>query len=257
VNQPIALSIASLNNMRRKLLDELQTAIPEQLRRQLPNRTSCIADAKSNQAIGAKQTRTTAAYYRLPDRPEALPCGADQYLLPVLDLDPSSMSLWTDAIRQQEPKARILAWLPAGRFGKVHDWLPEVLIKLNTSGYDGVCTNVPAQDLAALLPEGRSEEVKTWIWQLDDTANLYNACSLRDGLYAGAAAVSPSLELADTSLVTLARQIGHGNVEIPVYGRVRVMHNAFCPVGIMCRAASAAGRSRVRRCIPIRVRVTP
>ena len=231
VNEPIALSIASLNNVRRKLLEELSSTIPEQFRRQLPDRTSCITDVTLKQEIGTKQIRTTAAFYRLPDSPVDLPCGADQYLLPVLDLDPNSMSLWADAIRDKEPEARILAWLPAGRFGKVHDWLPEVLLRLKTSGYDGVCTNVPAHDLAALLPENQREKAKAWIWQLDDTANLYNACSLRDGLHAGAAAVSPSLELADASLVTLARQIGRGNVEIPVYGRVRVMYNAFCPVG--------------------------
>ncbi|MDW7659201.1 MAG: U32 family peptidase, partial [Bacillota bacterium] len=252
----LCLSIGSLNSLRRHLLDQVAAAIKERLSRQLPPMPDMPCQAQPVQANASpdftagktnpKPNHISAWFYRLPPEPDQLPCGADQYLLPILSLSAKTAGDWTAAIRMKEPDARILAWIPSSRYGRLSRLLPGLLAGLSEWGFDGICAGQSASDLAACLPESNRHLVNDWIWTVDTTANVYNRCSLMTWLKTGAVSVCPSIELGEDALVSLLRSLPVGTadikqttdttqpgpvIEIPVYGHLRVMSNAFCPVG--------------------------
>ena len=239
---------------------QIAAAIKEHLSRKLPplpdnacrtqpfqiNMSPKIAPDKTS----VRENLISAWFYCLPPEPVQLPCGADQYLLPILALSDRTARVWTEAIRQMEPTARILAWIPSSRYGRLSRILPGLLANLSVWGFDGICAGQPTADLAACLPANSGHLANSWIWTVDMTANVYNRCSLMAWLKTGAASVCPSVELGEEALVSLLRSLpattaaavpGYNPaeavpqpvpvIEIPVYGHLRVMSNAFCPVG--------------------------
>jgi putative protease len=248
IDEPVALplSIGSLNGLRRRLLDQVAAAIKDHCSRELPPRPEnpCRTQATrsaTRQDLPAGKTNPkanhiSAWFYRLPPEPDQLPCGADQYLLPILSLSARTASIWTDAIRAKEPSARILAWIPSSRYGRLSRLLPDLLAGLSEWGFDGICASQSASDLSAYLPESNRHLANDWIWTVDTSANVFNRCSLLAWLEDGAASVCLSVELGEDALVSLLRALPAGIqpgpvIEIPVYGHLRVMSNAFCPVG--------------------------
>lgn len=248
----LRLSIASLNALRRNLLDTLSGAIEGKLKRTLPPKPDRFTRPDSGFRTDPQPAVTaspiaqpdesapaiSAYFYRLPASPEELPCGADQYLLPILSLSAQTAATWTAAIRARE-NARILAWIPASRYGRLSRLLPGLLAGLSDWGFDGVCAGQSAADLTENLTQEHKQLAAGWLWSIDSSANVYNSQSLAAWLAEGASAVCPSVELDEEALITMLRNLAvtqnEGTappvVEIPAYGHLRAMNNAFCPVG--------------------------
>jgi U32 family peptidase len=233
VADPVPLTIASLNDLRRSLLDRMADAIVRQARRDLPpgwtgNWTGARTpvDPAPTQDIAAAHGRqpSLAAYYlTLPDKGD-IPCGADRYILPILSLSNANAPAIGQAIRAREPQSQVFAWLPAATAGRSARLLATLLDALAAWGFDGLYAGNPG--LADLAQPGL-------IRIADLTANIFNQASLTWYAKSGAAAICPSPELDLSRLQTLrAAALTAGlPLELPLYGRLRLMTSEFCPIG--------------------------
>ena len=241
----IPLSIGSLNDLRRQLLEQLTDKIVMAHRRTLPAQLLTSADP-SDLVNPADPTNSTdpanrvaplhtnpaasalpalsAYYFRLPANLADIPCGADEYILPLISLTPAIAPGLIQMIHQTEPNSRILAWLPPFNSGRLIDTLPELIQSLPEWGFDGILAIQTGPDLGASPNE--------FTWQIDSGANITNSASLRHWLELGASAVALSHELNGEQARSLLNQSTvNGNLARPLYGHLRVMTNVYCPVG--------------------------
>jgi len=231
IEGPVALTIASLNNLRRQLLDVLSDKISRATRRDLP--LAFTADwsvnlAQMNRlrktAADARQPAVTAYFLNLPDDTAAIACGADRYVLPLLSLTGERAAELLAAIRAAEPASQVMAWLPAATAGRSARLIGKLLAECSTWGLDGLYAGNPGSKHL----DG-PDSFKT----ADLTANIFNKAALI--WYAGqgiqTASPSPELNLARLDpLLDQARQLNLP-LEIPIYGRLRLMTSEYCPIG--------------------------
>ena len=251
----IPLSIGSLNDLRRQLLEQLTDKIVLACRRTLPAQLITSADP-IDLADPVDPTNPTdlvdpvnrvaslhiqpaplqihpaastlpalsAYYYRLPANLADILCGADEYILPLISLTPAMAPGLVQLIRQAEPDSRILAWLPPFNSGRLIDTLPGLIQSLPEWGFDGILAIQAGPDLGVSANE--------FTWQIDSGANITNSASLRHWLELGASAVALSHELNGEQARSLLNQSTiNGNLARPLYGHLRVMTNVYCPVG--------------------------
>jgi U32 family peptidase len=222
LSNEIALSIGSLNDLRRQLLEQLTDKIVTSCRRTLPTRLvssvdasnltrpiassdAAIRDSSISSSTAASHMSSTslpytsnsphsrlspilsAYYYRLPTDLATIACGADEYVLPLIGLTATLAPELVQILRQTEPNCRILAWLPPFNSGRLIDTLPELIQDLPSWGFDGILAIQAGPDIAQ-LPD-------TFTWQIDSGANITNSVSLRHWLELGADAAALSHEL--------------------------------------------------------------
>jgi len=231
IEGPVSLSIASLNNLRRQLLDVLADQISRATRRDLPlefsvdwsdnlaqlNRLSKTVDAERSPAV-------TAYLLNLPDDPAEIACGADRYVLPLLSLTGQRAAELIAAIKSTEPASQVMAWLPAATAGRSAKLTGRLLAECGDWGLDGLYSGNPGIKYLSGLQAFKAADL---------TANVFNKAGLIWFAGQGIQTVSPSPELNLARLNPLldqARQLGLP-LEIPIYGRMRLMTSEYCPIG--------------------------
>lgn len=231
IEGPVALSIASLNNLRRQLLDSLAEQVSRTTRRDLPlaftaDWPAALArmNSPSKTAAGDRTPAVTAYFLNLPDNPAEIACGADRYVLPLLSLTAEKAAALRAAVRAAEPVCQVMVWLPAATAGRSARLISKLLAEFSDWGLDGFYSGNPGiKQLAGLK----------MIKIADLTANIFNQASLSWFANQGITAASPSPELNLARLGPLseqARQLGLP-LEMPIYGRMRLMTSEYCPIG--------------------------
>ena len=228
---PVSLSIASLNELRRRLLEDLTTTILRQMRRELPDVFSAEWPGLNMTAGNGEfhrgeppQASVTAYYLKIPADFSEIACGADTYALPILGLSGKNAPAIIQTIRAVEPDCRVFAWLPAATAGRSAKLLENLLGDLPKWGFDGLYAGNPG--LSSLADPCLAKVA-------DQGANIFNQAALAWFAGEGAEAACPSAELDIgrlTPIRTAACQLGV-TLELPVYGRLRLMTSEFCPIG--------------------------
>ncbi len=228
---PVCLTISSLNELRRQLISELDTQLVRSYKRQLPvgfsaNWTQAVRmlprrDHNAD-ALGS-QVALTACYARIPSFSE-IACGAARYLLPLLGLSEQNAPAIVQAIHAVEPDAQIMAWLPAASSGSGAELVSQLLRQLPAWGFDGIYAGHLGLDQ---LTDPKLEKC------VDLGANLFNQATAAyfAGLGVTTICASPELDLGRLiALRKTAREAGLC-LELPIYGRLRLMTSEFCPLG--------------------------
>ncbi len=226
----LPLTISSLNKLRRELLTKLTDKISQQAKRQLPARVE-PAEKQENESSGHiwQNKKAVAFFYQLPERPEDLPCQAEAYVLPLFTKAFKELKKYTDALKAQEPAARLYAWLPPARYGRLTRLLPALLKKLTDWGFNGIVAN-QAADL--FWDQATGADSANLSWALDSSANVFNKKTLAFFQEQAPDFIVPSLELTASGLVQLAQDQGRDlALAVPVYGRAKVLSSAFCAIG--------------------------
>ena len=231
ISGPVSLSIASLNELRRRLLEDLTATILRRMHRELPEGFSSewpglnmIAGSGEIHRDEPHQASVTAYYSKIPADFNEIACGADTYALPVLDLSGKNAPAIIQTIRAAEPDSRVFAWLPAATAGRSAKLLPNLLDELLKWGFDGLYSGNPG--LRSLADPCLARVA-------DQGANIFNQAALAWFAGEGAETACPSAELDIgrlTPMLAAARQMGM-TLELPVYGRLRLMTSEFCPIG--------------------------
>ncbi len=225
---PIKAKISEINNGRRQLLAALGGHITEQSRRSLPpgwtGRFQPAIDRLALKPVEDPKRQVCVFYHRLAGPFDSLACQADIYMVPIVSLDEQNGPELVLALRQAEPTCQILAWLPAAAVGKPARLVRQNLSRLTAWGFDGVVSGH-----CGLAGDGPFVPVK----RVDSGANVLNQAAL--AYYARQTVESACLspELDDDLVISLAES-GAAKalpVEWQVYGRLRVMTSAFCPIG--------------------------
>jgi putative protease len=228
---PVCLSIAALNALRRQVLEQLDQAVVESARRpsrarsqtkDLINKMTRRAPAPA--AAPVHKTSIIAWYHRLPDDTAQLACGADHYVLPLQSLDQALAATCRQVLRQTEPTSRLYAWLPALLIGAHRALIPLLEQLLADQLLDGLYSAQAGPDYLTVQPKQPIE------WIIDTTANVFNRAALSHWQARGATAICPSVELNQERLARLAGT-GTANLELPLYGALRVLDSVYCPVG--------------------------
>ena len=236
VPEAVLLSIASLNQLRRSVLQQLSGILAAMNRRIPPeSRLKEVKDqletSLTSSGVSSAQPASiqlAASFYQWPDADEPLACGADAYLLPAAGLErPSSLQQLAD-LKAAEPDALFILALPPAAAGlqaeQLRAWRNDGTLK-RFDRIAGGHPGVPA--IAARLGIG---------FEMDSTANVYNHRSLLRSIHAGAAVTCLSPELGSDQIRLLAEiagniaPVGH-RLDWFVHGRHRLMYSAFCPVG--------------------------
>lgn len=228
----IPLAVASLNQLRRDLLQQLSAAVIKAGRRphlaeqppSWPLNQSRSAKLQSAAAISEPAGLKLSAYfYRLPEQPADLPCQADRYVLPLLALTAVNASAYIEAVHKAEGPGRCWVWLPAAARGIQAEILPRLLEQAAAWGVDGFYAGRPGLSLQPPFPLARAHD-----WG----AHIYNANSLNWFYGQGIRHITPSSELAPEQAGLLAQTAEQDcSLEWPVYGRLRAMSIAICPIG--------------------------
>lgn len=231
----VNLTIAGINDMRRQLLDDLAVRVVNHFHRQLPldfcpswpEAVLKAAPAAAKPAAWPRPAPVSAYLYQMPEKPEMLACGADRYYVPILALSPQNAPALRESLRAREPDSRLLAWLPPAAAGRSAELLPELIKSLPNWGFDGFCAGQAGLDY---LYTGRSATLEK---VADSGANIFNQASYLDFASQGASSICPSLELSAERLKPLLQTAAASGVplELPVYGRLRLMISEFCPIG--------------------------
>ena len=246
---PIHLTISQLNQLRREALAQLGDQLAQTARRKIsvteqspartqpPKPTSAPATATDSE----KSTRwpeISAFFHQLPEHETEIACGADVYILPLLALDNARIASAAAAIHAKEPNARIVVHWPPLVTGQQATVLPELLTAAAQWPIEGVCTAWPAY-------WDPNQENRLWI--ADTTANLFNTSALIQAADRGATTLCPSLELNIDQLTEVLSDFSahpktHAlTIERPLYGRLRLMSTAYCPIG--------KNKEQCRRCV--------
>ena len=209
----------------------------------------------------AKTPEISAFFHQLPQDEADILCGADIYELPLLALDEKRIQTIVNLIRTAEPQARIVVHWPPLVTGSKSAILPDLINQAGNWPIDGVCTAWPAywdrnrQNTPVEAVQGKIRPDPVRI--ADTTANLFNSQSLLTALSAGADTICPSLELNGEQLRDVLQQLQKdqihlkATIERTLYGRLRLMSTAYCPVGKnvpscrICVRSAAPDDSRV------------
>lgn len=236
VSEVVRLSIASLNQLRRSVLQQLSETLvarkrdipPESRLTEVKKQLEAVLVQSRKPSVRPVPVQMAAYFYQWPDASEPLACGADAYLLPAAGLErPSSLRQMAD-LRAAEPNALLVLVLPPAMSGlqaeQIRTWQNDgTLQKFDriAGGHPGVPV------IAARLGIG---------FEMDSTANVYNHRSLLRSMQAGSAVTCLSPELSPEQIRLLADIAGNAapeghRLDWFVHGRHRLMYSAFCPVG--------------------------
>lgn len=268
-DQAPSLSIAQLNGLRRLVLQALQGILQQVGCRPWPELPMALPNAAALPAFGPAGASSWSAdmpisdrgltssghdiavfFHQLPAAPADLPCGADIYEIPLLSLNDAVIDRYIQPLRRVEPACRIYAWSPPALTGRLAELVPSILAGLPGWTIDGLVTAWPAyqDNKATAVAESTATELAVPVaksrlpgWTAETSANLFNRFSLAAAMSAGADTVCPSLELNGQQLAATiaawqadrrsAGSVAPWRIELPVYGRLRLMSSAYCPVG--------------------------
>lgn len=236
---PVHLTIGQLNQLRREALAQLGDHLAAAARRKpaaqeqsaaksQPLPSTWTADRPEADPAHSRKPEVSAFFHQLPAQAADIACGADVYLLPLLAFDDVRIHTVTATLRAAEPSARIVVHWPPLVTGHKSARLPELLASAAAWPIDGVCSAWPAYS-----DPGQGDRLRI----ADTTANLFNTPALVQAAERGATTVCPSLELnidqlsdvlADFSVQPKFRAV---TIERPLYGRLRLMSTAYCPIG--------------------------
>lgn len=231
VDGSICLTVAELNDLRRQLLDLIGDQLVRHFQRQLPlgftaSWSDAIAHLPTNdsKAETQKQAKVTVYYARIPDSISEIACGADLYYLPLFELTPQNAPVIRQIIRDQEPQSQVMVWVPAAGSGRSAILIDELLQLYPGWGFDGICAGHPGLDL---LAESETRLV------VDQGANIFNQASLKYYRDLGVSAACLSAELDNSRLLVICQAAAAAGImiELPIFGRYRLMTSEFCPIG--------------------------
>lgn len=261
VPEPVSLTIAGLNQLRRSVLQTLseqlaqvnQQLVPTQALSQEIARIDTALHPLSKPAGAVSKTsdriQMAAFFYQWPTPEDPIACGADAYLMPAAGLENRSSRRQLADLRSAEPGSILVLVLPPAAAGnqasQIREWLADGTLRL----FDRISGGHPG--IPAMVRQLGFD------FEFDSTANVYNHLSLQRSIQAGAAVTCLSPELGEAQLLQLARFAGGisltSQTDVPksadrlpgqsgadplghrlewfVYGRQRLMYSAFCPVG--------------------------
>lgn len=231
VDGSICLSVAELNDLRRQLLDQIGDQLVRHFQRELPlgftaDWAEAVGQLPAVKDPGSKaQAARVAVYYaRIPDSISEIACGADLYYLPLFELTPQNALVIRQIIRDQEPQSQVMVWVPAAGSGRSAILADDLLQMYPNWGFDGICAGHPGLDL---LSAGENRLV------VDQGANIFNQASLKYYRDLGVCAACPSPELDNSRLLAICQAAAAAGVklELPIFGRYRLMTSEFCPIG--------------------------
>lgn len=238
--------VATLNAMRREVLDQLLDSLSGSYRRTIPSETPAGVTAASA-AVHRRNApedpgdrmsgpRITVFFWTWPQDGHPA-CGADDYLFPARELLSGSgreaREARIRALKEAEPGCRVHAVLPPGLNGPDLTDVLDRLESLREIGLAGIRSRtLDIHRIATGLRRG-----------LEPGGNTYNAAAFRCHADAGMESVALSHEAGVTEAADMLEAASPlCAAEIPVYGRIGVMYSHSCPVGKnACTDPAASG----------------
>lgn len=165
-------------------------------------------------------------YYSWDGTAESAVCGADWYELPVWSFFNDSAIPEIQKIKELEPEAGIAVVLPPAYIGSYRNAILELIPKLADAGIDAIVSGNPGNSWLC-----RNYDLAVY---QDSGSNVMNSSTAALLQEFGADLIVPSVELSLESLLSLTRKSFVGTdciLELPAYGKLRLMYSEHCPVG--------------------------
>ncbi|MDD2534833.1 MAG: U32 family peptidase [Eubacteriales bacterium] len=226
----MGLVVSQLNQLRRDVLEQL--ALKLHKRPDLLPLQACVeaddtveftqaTSTDASESLTPLADEVAAFFYQIPVNPADLACGADLYELPLLALDQTRITAIVQTLKALEPQAKIIVYWPPVVTGDKSPIVTDLIEQAKTWPIDGVSTSWPEPPFSYKIA--------------DVSANLFNGQSLTTALNRGADTVCPSLELngeqLSLALSSTTWPMRPITLERPLYGRLRLMTTAYCPIG--------------------------
>lgn len=249
VEQPPAVAVSYLNQIRRESFKEMQLALAMSFKR--PQGVSSAEVVKPDikyseieALLGnidilktgyagldasdstAKPNLVSAYFYEWDGTPQSLDCGADIYELPIWNFFDDMAFQSVAELRKQQPYVKVVIALPPAFTGDRHDEMINVLRHAAALGIDAVLSGNPGNYI--LCKELGVADMR------DSSANIFNPYTSDEIQKTGAYSLMPSIELSAgpiSGIAAASQKIGGSYIELAGYGRTRLMYSEHCPVG--------------------------
>ena len=176
--------------------------------------------------VNLSKNSISAYFYSWDGTAASIACGADWYELPVWAfLKENALDGLHDLIAM-EPDAKIAIALPPAYIGKYRLIILDLLKKLAQEGIEAIVSGNPGNGW--LCQELGLENFQ------DSGTNVLNSCTATLIQEFGATSIVASVELALEPLMEIAKNSFEQTgclLELPAYGKLRLMYSEHCPVG--------------------------
>jgi len=182
------------------------------------------------------QNKVAAYFYSWDGDASSITCHADWYELPIWAFMGGNALNGLKRLKESEPDARIAVVLPPASIGPVREIILELVKTLAKEGIEAVVSGNPGN--AWLCQELELEDFQ------DSGSNVMNSSTASLMKKFGAVSVVPSMELSMEPLIEMAKNVFAGTgctLELPVYGKLRLMYSEHCPAGYNRSGCKACG----------------
>jgi len=178
----------------------------------------------------------SAYFYSWDGQAASIACNADWYELPIWAFLKEEALHGLKSLRETEPDARFAVVLPPAIVGPYRTLLMDLVKKLALEGIEAVVSGNPGN--AWLCQDIELENFQ------DSGSNVMNSTTAALLQAFGAASVVPSVELSMEPLAEIVKNVFTDSdciVELPAYGKLRLMYSEHCPVGYNRSGCKACG----------------
>ncbi len=234
INSEPSVPVSLLNKLRRDSLDKLGNDITASFRKELtvdvpaPLKGSGILYTDDTGPVdipGWKRNGSlvSAYLYEWDGSLESLECGADIYELPLRSFLKENAFGSVKALLAQYPDTKIAVYLPPASNGVFNAKTGHLLERLSAEGVFALISGDPGNAYVS-----RSIGLAD---MRDPGANIFNTEHADLVFRQGAFSAVLSQELGTMRIRDIIANCSGGLFELPVYGRIRLMHSEHCPAG--------------------------
>jgi len=236
-NMPKA-PISILNQLRRETVAGLENVIKNYYKRELPDtfveeldideimdKIDKVQD--SPECEGYKRLETSACFYFWDGLADSVLCGANWYEIPIMSFYDEQAYIGIKDIKIAEPDSKIAIAIPPGATPDISLRFEVILKRLaKEKMMDAVISGSPG---IGFLADELGVDAFT-----DTSSNIFNLKTVKFYQKSGAKTIVPSAELSGESIIKMVKSGTFDKnifVELPAYGRLRLMYTEHCPVG--------------------------
>lgn len=243
--------VSFINKMRRSAADGLEKEISKFFTREIPVQTGDVQDnEKTDKIVDVSDVERivrsdesflkkgkpliSAFFYEWDGKADSVTCEADIYELPVISFFNPRAREGLKILKNREPNSNIVLHMPPAASYNDAGEMENILESIMEEGVDGILSGNPGNKYLC-------EKLATWDYR-DLSANIFNCESVKVLQKSGAFSTALSPELSFKDIMRMAKKCfstKEQRLELPVYGRLRLMYTEHCPVGLNkngCRA---------------------
>jgi putative protease len=208
------------------ILDPVKTSLPEKHFSGRGPSVHPVSAGDSSEENPSAGNLVSAYFYSWDGQVPSIACNADWYELPVWSFMKEQAFSGLRQLQEAEPGARIAVALPPGYIGVSRTIFTDLLKRLALQGVEAVVSGNPGNPLLC--------SALGMISFQDSGSNVMNSATASLLKKFGARSIVPSVELSMDPLIEMAKSVFADSdciLELPAYGRLRLMYSEHCPVG--------------------------